>query len=679
MRCLVAVLLAASLAAGEEDPLVVTVADGAVIEAHWQVSVFGRTWAEAVFAPLRQRLGSELDGIRDDSGIDIPLAIRSARGLQVRFLGFGPRGRGRWGMQADLGTQAPQVARRWAGSGPRPQPLALPGADEAWTITGSVLARFGGLVAFGSPADALPLSPAKAANDLALVADLSALLDQAAATMSAAERTRAEPLLALLAQRLRRFELRADLAADGMRWQATLDAEVAGLRAVETGLLARLPATTQGVTLIGLDGPGLWRTWAPGLLAALAPLSGDPAIGDGAAVQARADAALQAAGVPDGLRALVEGFDGTLLFAQTPGMPFPGLTLAIPRTAALDGLVELVCQRLGCAPPAVGGSALLPIPRVPLPLQLACDTGHWVLTTDLQLAATWPAGGPGGFGDTPLCRELLAAAPRGACQLGANDTAATLRMLLGPLNMWLGTQHDLSVAEKQAAMGGLLRLAAVLPPGLHWAEVRERRWLAQGRGGDLTWIAVPAIVAAIAIPNLLESRVTANEAAASATLKSGIFPAQVQFQGGCYQDEDQDNVGEYGLLSELAGRRPTGKVPVDALRLLGGPLRNANFSNGYCFACWLPDGKGGAVGEPEGDAARPSIIDGAAVADANAQERFFVVYAWPNEEGKGRVMFALDQSGQVYETPWDGQEPAWNALYGGGAFGAAPVWELHRR
>ena len=351
MRCVLAVLIASALIAGEEDPVVVTVADGAVIEAHWQASVFGRTWGEAVFAPLRQRLDRELASIGDESGIDIPKAIRAARGMQLRFLGFGADKRGRWGMQADLGTQAPQVARRWATSERRPKPLELAGADEAWTIGGSVLARFGGLVAFGAPADALPLAPAKPVADLAFTADLNALIGQFSTTVPAAERARTEPLFRLLAQRCRSFAMRADLAADGVRWQATLDAEVAGLRAVETGLLERLPASTVGVTLLGLDGPGLWRAWAPGLLAALAPLFDDPAIGDAAAVQARADAALQAVGVPGGLRALVEGFDGTLLFAQTPGMPFPGLTLAVPRTAACDGLVALVCQRLGCAPP----------------------------------------------------------------------------------------------------------------------------------------------------------------------------------------------------------------------------------------------------------------------------------------------------------------------------------------
>jgi len=49
-------------------------------------------------------------------------------------------------------------------------------------------------------------------------------------------------------------------------------------------------------------------------------------------------------------------------------------------------------------------------------------------------------------------------------------------------------------------------------------------------------IAIIAIIAAIAIPNLLESRISSNEAAAASSLKAGVFPAEVQFQAGGYVD-----------------------------------------------------------------------------------------------------------------------------------------------
>ena len=66
-------------------------------------------------------------------------------------------------------------------------------------------------------------------------------------------------------------------------------------------------------------------------------------------------------------------------------------------------------------------------------------------------------------------------------------------------------------------------------------------------------IAIIAIIAAIAIPNLLESRVNANENAAASSLKAAIFSGQVQFLGSSVNDADGNGRGEYGHLSQLSG------------------------------------------------------------------------------------------------------------------------------
>jgi len=79
-------------------------------------------------------------------------------------------------------------------------------------------------------------------------------------------------------------------------------------------------------------------------------------------------------------------------------------------------------------------------------------------------------------------------------------------------------------------------------------------------------IAIIAIIAAIAIPNLLESRISSNEAAAGSSLKSGLHPAQVQFQGGNYSDNNSNGIGDFAdNLSWMAGA--TGAVPLPQLSL----------------------------------------------------------------------------------------------------------------
>lgn len=71
-------------------------------------------------------------------------------------------------------------------------------------------------------------------------------------------------------------------------------------------------------------------------------------------------------------------------------------------------------------------------------------------------------------------------------------------------------------------------------------------------------IAIIAIIAAIAIPNLLESRITSNEAAASTSLKSGIHPAQAQFAGGNYCDDPTVAGTIYGVANNGGTANPAG-------------------------------------------------------------------------------------------------------------------------
>ena len=85
-------------------------------------------------------------------------------------------------------------------------------------------------------------------------------------------------------------------------------------------------------------------------------------------------------------------------------------------------------------------------------------------------------------------------------------------------------------------------------------------------------IGIIAVIAAIAIPNLLESRITANEAQAGTSLRSGLFPAQAQFQSGGYIDGDIDGVGCYAEdLEFMAGTVGVGTIgtgPVQSLSLM---------------------------------------------------------------------------------------------------------------
>ena len=171
-------------------------------------------------------------------------------------------------------------------------------------------------------------------------------------------------------------------------------------------------------------------------------------------------------------------------------------------------------------------------------------------------------------------------------------------------------------------------------------------------------IAIIAIIAAIAIPNLLESRVSANEAAASTSLKSGVFPAEVQFASSALQDADGDNVGEYGHLAELSGNRATTGSLAGKIKLLSGPLANPvstlaitavvpdatiRSASGYQFEALTASGAlaGGIIAER-------AVLYATVPFVVSAPEQTFMCVCMPEKRNDtGRRVFLIDQTGQL--------------------------------
>jgi type II secretory pathway pseudopilin PulG len=90
-------------------------------------------------------------------------------------------------------------------------------------------------------------------------------------------------------------------------------------------------------------------------------------------------------------------------------------------------------------------------------------------------------------------------------------------------------------------------------------------------------VAIIAVIAAIAIPNLLRSRVSANEAGAAGATRT-ISTAQVGYQIAGFTDADSDGVGDYGTLAQLANPDGSGATPPYVDEVLGMGLKS-----GYSF------------------------------------------------------------------------------------------------
>jgi prepilin-type N-terminal cleavage/methylation domain-containing protein len=178
-------------------------------------------------------------------------------------------------------------------------------------------------------------------------------------------------------------------------------------------------------------------------------------------------------------------------------------------------------------------------------------------------------------------------------------------------------------------------------------------------------VAIVAILAAIAIPNLLSARLSTNETAAISTLR-GLIAAQATFQTKAKADENGNGFGEYGTFGELSGAVGVRGGTVIVPPVLSTAFREINASGeivkqGYQFALYLPDAAGQGLAEVGGGGAPAGI-------DPDLAETTWCCYAWPSVYGNsGRRTFYVSQTGDLVFT----DTSAYTAAAGGPLPGAA--------
>ncbi len=172
-------------------------------------------------------------------------------------------------------------------------------------------------------------------------------------------------------------------------------------------------------------------------------------------------------------------------------------------------------------------------------------------------------------------------------------------------------------------------------------------------------VAIIAIIASIAIPNLLAARLNANESAAIATLKN-ISSAQAQCQASGAIDVNGNGAGEYGYFAELSGRSlvrgGTQAISPPVLSTAFGNLSDAALTgegvvtrSGYIFQMFLPDAAAAGLAEPPTATAGVALVDPGI--DPGQAETLWCCYAWPQVYGNsGKRTFFVNQGGDVLAT-----------------------------
>ncbi len=185
-------------------------------------------------------------------------------------------------------------------------------------------------------------------------------------------------------------------------------------------------------------------------------------------------------------------------------------------------------------------------------------------------------------------------------------------------------------------------------------------------------VAIIAIIASIAIPKLMSARISANENAAIATLRS-IASAQAQLESSCAIDTDADGGGEFGCFGELAGTAPlrvynagadapgAGANPLDPAILptaMGDIIATIGANgvierSGYHYMMFLPlatPGGGGAIAGLGEDQTAGIGGYAAAFPDPDNGEILWCCYAWPVETQKtGNRAFMINQEGDLVQ------------------------------
>ena len=662
----------------------VQLANGSELVAHWKATPWGATWADPALDALRTSFKTweaEASVSLGGTPSELLLAITDAGAV---FKPGAKPDRPVLMLNANFGTFAQKFYDLVRAQARHAKDAAIAGADQALVGTDdgatASLARFGTQLAVGINDEAKPAAPRGRPPEADIVAklDMLPLLDLIAEAFA----DQAE-IVAAMADAKNQFSgrgtgqttYRMRMLPEGFHEQMTVDLHVTeGYLPVDRTILARLPANTLMGAGMGFDGAAYWRANRVPLLRSLARKLGADA-DDINGTEKVLDDTMAKAGFELKLADLITGYVGTSIIAVSPGMPFPALTIAIPRSKALDRLLEQALPLIGGAAPAEGESTALSIPNVPVPLTAVRDPKLWIFSSDLSAGAQWQSGVANGWADTPAAKLALTKAPADAYLIGASDTPSVLRLIAGYAGMALGMAKGMPPAQQQALLQGLNLLAAKSAPGYIVAgseagkqviECRSLTGLIPGFGligaataARATFFRAQQEVAATA------PRVKPATSGPAYILRSQIFPAQVQFQAGTYIDQDADGIGEYALLSELAGRRTVGGK---TLGLLSGPLAKSATFDGYAYAIYLPAGETRVAEDGKKD-------DRAAVkGNADAQEEAFIAYAWPVRSKEGR-MYALLADGTVHSAPYTGTAPAWNTVFDGKGWKDAVTWD----
>ncbi len=483
MRLAACILLACSLTASEAVPPIVslTVPDLPRSAQRLSAGPYGAIWR----LPAVQQLRNELGTLPDADPVWLGLIDRV---LEARAeLTLRPHEQG--------GDPLPRLV------------LRLPPGQDPKTPDGAEAKRIGDWWLMGDKGDALAI-PAPTAGPA--TADLRLAIDLPAIAGSMPTASTASYLAVLGVLGLSRIEAEATAVPEGMREQIRVFGAKLPLRAIDPAALAGFPAKPVGIAAVGIDGKALVR-----MVRAIASAGG------GEAELARSDASLRNM-MGLGLDELLESFDGTTVFATTPGVPVPGMTLSLPASAKNDllvaGLLKMLTRQDGAKLVADARSRPVAVPLppgTPVMLSLRRTATRWIVGTDQIVLMDLEQDKPAPF---PIAETWPKSA--GAVGLAWGDTKAQVQMIAGFLPMALMQVREADMRRRIGlAQQALFAALPHLRPSSMVAVVDAGGLRIDGENGIITDIMPLSFGAGLALPAISMARESARKANASSNMR----------------------------------------------------------------------------------------------------------------------------------------------------------------
>jgi len=424
---------------------------------------YAAIWRHADFAPVRSLVEGQLNAwfaghLQDPAGALADLRSVVIRGSPTQLIAPSEQG----GLLAlRLPTRAADVQQALTGAEFGSIGVLEPSRVGEWVVFGAVLQQPPTLVVPAAAKD----------SDSYGTMDWSGLL--------AKPETPQETVAVMRALGLSRMEQTMRLDQQGTQDEMFLPGFKPPLMAVDPQVLSVLPDGQLLVAAFGIDG-----TQVASLLASLA--AEIPTI-----AQSLADLDRKATdeNLPT-LDAVLRGWKGTVWLSVAAGTPFPTVTVGIPRSAALDGvLTTLSASGQVDLVAAQQEAVVIPMPpNVPFLVQVRATVDQWVVSSEPRVMDALASGKPGGYAVPRL--------PMDGTTVGiyTQDTAGMLRAGLGYLPLAMPALAAGPNGEANRALAAMVAKAVnAALPHLH-PTVGTMQQDADGvrvRGTNLTMGSIP--------------------------------------------------------------------------------------------------------------------------------------------------------------------------------------------